>query len=422
MVHHMRDQHTLAKTSGNSDVRWFKMRRCNAEPALYVNLIPTYGKKCRSLFVPPYRKRVCCIPCHGEWYGNRTMLEKIWEGRRMVYESNEMKTSSVSWIAHVYGVESVIRIFGVNSLIMAVQDEQHMVIRFCVRLSKMPVETYDLMKQVYDDECLAKRLWNDGIKITLKDVKQWDWLLGEEAKPTVITQVNIDKVATAIDEDHHTSTWSLKAILHIPKSSIHKICTKHLGVRRVSSMWVSHHLTSKQMEWYVNACNRNLQRITQDHTFLSRVITYDENCVHYYDPLTKQESETWQRPDELKAKKIHQDAYDPGLLRCQWHDLSVPLRFANGEGEEKIRHQRVLPTGAKETERAQFLHFTHYPDVALPDRLLSVQMPGYLFSHSVLHCILARCPSGLPSNSHFSPLLSPISSYFACSEMSLFYW
>ncbi len=76
--------------------------------------------------------------------------------KRVVYESNKMKTSTIGWIACVYSVTSVIRIFGVNSLIIDIQYEQCVAILFCVHLSKMPTETYDLMKQVYGDECLAE--------------------------------------------------------------------------------------------------------------------------------------------------------------------------------------------------------------------------------------------------------------------------
>ncbi len=84
------------------------------------------------------------------------MLEKIWEGRGTVYKSNETKTSSIGWIARVYSDSSTIWIFRVNSLIMDIQEEQHAAIRFCVHLSKTLAETYDLRKQAYGDECLAK--------------------------------------------------------------------------------------------------------------------------------------------------------------------------------------------------------------------------------------------------------------------------
>ncbi len=123
--------------------------------------------------------------------------------------------------------------------------------------------TYNLMKQVYGDKCLTK-----------PTVKQWhkDYSKGHEtvelashrgSKPTAVTQVNINMVGVAIEEGHHTSTRSLEATLHIPKSSIHKILTKHLGLRHGSFIRVPHHLTSEQMERRVNACNKNLQRIMQ---------------------------------------------------------------------------------------------------------------------------------------------------------------
>ncbi len=82
---------------------------------------------------------------------------------------------------------------------------------------------------------------------------------------------------------------------------------------------------------------KNLKLITQDPTFLARVITCDESWAHYYDPLTKQESETWQTLDELKNKMIHQQKstgkvimlvfFDAKSMIYQYHsDLQVVKR------------------------------------------------------------------------------------------------
>ncbi len=112
---------------------------------------------------------------------------------------------------------------------------------FVVCLSKTAAETYDLMKQEYSDECSAK----SNVKQLYKDYFEGREAVGLAShggsKPTVAIQVNINKVAVVIEEDRHTSTRSLEAILHIPKSSIHKILTEHLSLRHVSSTRVPHH-------------------------------------------------------------------------------------------------------------------------------------------------------------------------------------
>ncbi len=68
------------------------------------------------------------------------------------------------------------------------------------------------------------------------------------------------------------------------------------------------------MERRVNAYNKNLQRITQDLTFLSHVITCDESWVHCYDSLTEQENEIWQKSNKPKARKIRQQKYDGKVM------------------------------------------------------------------------------------------------------------
>ncbi len=141
------------------------------------------------------------------------------------------------------------------------------------------------------------------------------------SKPTIVTHINIDTIVVVIKEGH-TSTRSCEAILHIPKLSIYKILTEHLGLRRISSSWVPHHLTSEQMEWRVNAGNKNLQQIVQDSTFLSCVITCDKSWVHYYDRLTEQEwnlaKNGWTKGQ--KDSQVHQEDDDPlQITYKKWH-------------------------------------------------------------------------------------------------------
>ncbi len=95
---------------------------------------------------------------------------------------------------------------------MDIQDEQRVALRLCVHLSKTLAETYDLMKQEYGDEFLAK----PTVKRWHKDYSEGHETVGlasrGESNPTVITQVNTNTVAAGIKEDCHTSTRSLEAI------------------------------------------------------------------------------------------------------------------------------------------------------------------------------------------------------------------
>ena len=46
-------------------------------------------------------------------------------------------------------------LFSVRNM-LSVNVEQRVDVKFCVKLGKSAIETYDLMKKVYGDECLSR--------------------------------------------------------------------------------------------------------------------------------------------------------------------------------------------------------------------------------------------------------------------------
>ncbi len=67
----------------------------------------------------------------------------------------------------------------------------------------------------------------------------------------------------------------LEQQLNIPKSTIHRILTEQLGMRRIASTWVLHFLTAKQMQQRMKACRENLALIAKDPSIFSKIITVD---------------------------------------------------------------------------------------------------------------------------------------------------
>ena len=85
-----------------------------------------------------------------------------------------------------------------------------------------------------------------------------------------------------------------------------KVLTEELGMHRVAAKFVSRILTADLKQQCVNTCNELHQLITDDETFLSRVITGDESWVYGYDPETKQQSSQWKSPVSPRLKKAKQ--------------------------------------------------------------------------------------------------------------------
>ena len=49
-------------------------------------------------------------------------------------------------------------------IMLSVNAEQRVNVKFCVKLGKSATETYHLLKKVYDDECLSRTQVSRGLK------------------------------------------------------------------------------------------------------------------------------------------------------------------------------------------------------------------------------------------------------------------
>ncbi len=93
---------------------------------------------------------------------------------------------------------------------MDIRAEQRAVIRFYVSLGKNLGETYAGMKKAYDSKCLSKTTVNSWHKSyhSGQDIVT----LGPRGgtKKAVIKEININTIATVIQEDRHTSVRLLE--------------------------------------------------------------------------------------------------------------------------------------------------------------------------------------------------------------------
>ncbi len=127
------------------------------------------------------------------------------------------------------------------------------------------------MKEIYQDDCLGQStilcwhnfFWKGQESTALEP---------HSGRPTsIVTETNINAVAAFIRHDCYMLMRRLKSMVHISKSSIHRILSKHLQVRRICSTRVPYFLSCKQMERRVLAAKEWVQSIQRDRNFLSKV-------------------------------------------------------------------------------------------------------------------------------------------------------
>ena len=80
----------------------------------------------------------------------------------------------------------------------------------------------------------------------------------------------------------------------INSSTVHRIKSEDLRMKKVSASWVRRMLSEEQKKMRVDVCTDVFSRLQVDPpTFLARIVTHDETWVHHFDPETKRRSMIW---------------------------------------------------------------------------------------------------------------------------------
>ena len=108
--------------------------------------------------------------------------------------------------------------------------EQRANIKFCLKLGKTFTETFELIKQVYDNNFLTRdrvHEWFKRFKEGREDIKD-DEHPGQ--KSFVITPSNIEIVREFIKNEPKSSLRHMSMELNMSKDLIHRILTEKLGL------------------------------------------------------------------------------------------------------------------------------------------------------------------------------------------------
>lgn len=185
--------------------------------------------------------------------------------------------------------------------------EQRANIKFCFKLGKTFTETFELLKQVYGVDCLSRgrvHEWFNRFKNGREDLND-DEHVGQSK--FVITDDAIKTVRDFIKMQPKSSLKLMEMELNISKTSIYRILTEHLGLRKVCSRFIPHTLTDDQKVLRIEHAKDIVREARRDPNFLFNIVTGDETWCFQYDPETKRQSAEWKHPDEPKPKKTRRE-------------------------------------------------------------------------------------------------------------------
>ena len=78
--------------------------------------------------------------------------------------------------------------------------------------------------------------------------------------------------------------------LNLSATSIYRILTEHLGLRKVCSHFVPHKLTDAEKALRIQHSKDIKKEAKKDRNFLYSIVTSDETWCFEYDPETKRQS------------------------------------------------------------------------------------------------------------------------------------
>ncbi|KFM62221.1 hypothetical protein X975_23124, partial [Stegodyphus mimosarum] len=182
--------------------------------------------------------------------------------------------------------------------------EQCYAITFCFRLQKSASETFDMIREAFNDDALTRVSvfrWHKTFKDSRQNVEDTE---REGQLSSSVTETMINRAVVIIKADHRITVRQLHALLNISVGSVHSIMVEHLQLKRVCARWIPKLLTHEQIQHRVDVFTKWKERLEQEgDNFLKRIITADDAWLYHYDPTMKQQSSDWKHPSSPTPKK-----------------------------------------------------------------------------------------------------------------------
>ena len=97
-----------------------------------------------------------------------------------------------------------------------------------------------------------------------------------------------------LNKDRRLTTRYIAETTGINSSTVHRIKSEDLRMKKVSASWVPRMLTEEQKKMCIDVCTDVFSRLQVDPpTFLVRIVTHDETWVYHFDLATKRQSMIW---------------------------------------------------------------------------------------------------------------------------------
>ena len=145
---------------------------------------------------------------------------------------------------------------------------------------------------------------------------------------TETTIDNIDRVRVLIEEDPWCTYDEIEAQTSLSRGTIHTIIHDHLKKKKVTSRWVPHELSEKNLQDRVGICRENLAKIKDNKWRLGDIITGDESWFYHRQIGKKQSNRAWFNEGEAPRTVVKSGRFGPKTMFCIFFKKSGPLHIS----------------------------------------------------------------------------------------------
>lgn len=166
---------------------------------------------------------------------------------------------------------------------------------------------------------------------------------------SAITTEIVNIVEQAVVEDPHISIEDIAELCGTSTGTVHTILHEHLRMRKISSRWVPHLLSSAQKEERVDLAQSLLNKMRRwGDEGMKSVVTGDETYIRYHDPRNRSERMAWTRKGDPPPTEVRPSTFQGKVLYTFFFSVEgLVAKILSPEGSTvtgKFYAQTVLPT------------------------------------------------------------------------------
>ena len=158
-------------------------------------------------------------------------------------------------------------------------SEQRVYCKIQAQLGFPPTEIQADLQKVYGNDALKyATVCNDGRESIENDPR-----VGRPV--SVLTEKNVATVKTLIEEDACYTVQEIEELSSIHSSSVLKILSEPLGLRKICTRWVPRLLTDEQKQSRVRLASQVTEKYDKcDPRRLEEIVTGDETWIYRFQP------------------------------------------------------------------------------------------------------------------------------------------